>query len=77
MCFGLLQMIKTTPLRRMILHRSQRGFTDARTFMSSYTLMHSAATLVAANPSRHPPAAARALALVTVVSQVTVNASGA
>ena len=37
MCFGLVQMIRTTPFRRMILHRSQRGLTDARTFM---TLVH-------------------------------------
>ena len=34
LCLGLLQMIRTTPLRRMILHRSQRTFTDARTFIS-------------------------------------------
>ena len=27
-------MIRTTPFRRMILHRSQRGLTDARTFMT-------------------------------------------
>jgi hypothetical protein len=26
-------MIITAPLRRMILQRSQRGFTDVRTFM--------------------------------------------
>jgi hypothetical protein len=34
LCLGLLQMIRTTPFRRMILHRSQRGLTDARTFMT-------------------------------------------
>ena len=27
-------MIRTTPFRRMILHRSQRGLIDARTFMT-------------------------------------------
>jgi hypothetical protein len=36
-------MISTTPLRRMILHRSQRGLTDARTFMIVQTLVHSVA----------------------------------
>jgi hypothetical protein len=28
-----LQITITTPWRRMTLHRSQRGFTDARTFI--------------------------------------------
>ena len=47
-------MISTTPLRRMILHRSQRGLTDARTFMTCYILSHLAAVQSAANSSRQP-----------------------
>jgi hypothetical protein len=32
LCFGLLHKTRTTPRRRMTLHFSQRGRTDARTF---------------------------------------------
>jgi hypothetical protein len=32
-------MIRTTPFRRMILHRSQRGLIDARTFMTLHILL--------------------------------------
>jgi hypothetical protein len=35
-------MIRTTPFRRMILHRSQRGLTDARTFMTLHILVRCA-----------------------------------
>jgi hypothetical protein len=35
-------MIRTTPFRRMILHRSQRGLTDARTFMTLHILVRRA-----------------------------------
>jgi len=48
-------MISTTPLRRMILQRSQRGLTDARTFMIFYTLMSMAAVQSATNSPRQPP----------------------
>jgi len=34
LCFGLSQITRTTPLRRMILHFSQILFTDARTFIA-------------------------------------------
>lgn len=40
-------MIRTTPFRRMILHRSQRGLTDARTFMTLHTLVRRAASRAA------------------------------
>ena len=39
LCFGFSQMTMTLPLRRMILHFSQIGFTDGRTFMCCYLLL--------------------------------------
>jgi len=33
LCFGLVQITRTTPLLLMILHLSQICFTEARTFM--------------------------------------------
>ena len=36
LCFGFWQMTITLPLRRMILHFSQIGFTDGLTFMTFY-----------------------------------------
>jgi hypothetical protein len=34
LCFGFLQMTRTTPFRRTILQLSHSRFTDALTFMS-------------------------------------------
>src|SRR4051794_31783504 len=38
LCFGLEQMTITEPLRRMILHLSQRGLTDVLIFIANYPL---------------------------------------
>jgi hypothetical protein len=34
LCFGFVQITITEPLRRMILQRSQRGFTEVRIFIT-------------------------------------------
>ena len=64
MCLGLLQMIRTTPFRRMILHRSQRGLTDARTFMTLHILVRRAAEFAAGFAMRLVP---RTVPLVLVI----------
>jgi hypothetical protein len=37
---GLVQITMTAPLRRMILQRSQRGFTEVRTFIFDLSCEH-------------------------------------
>jgi len=57
-------MIRTTPFRRMILHRSQRGLTDARTFMTLHIQMRSAAGYAAGLYSDAADAASVTIVLV-------------
>ena len=57
-------MIRTTPFRRMILHRSQRGLIDARTFMTLHIQVRSAAGCAAGLCSDVTTAASVSIVLV-------------
>ena len=49
LCFGFSQMILMEPLRRMTLHFSQIGFTDALTFTIFFSFPKRSTSIIASN----------------------------